>query len=398
MPVLDGVKVLDLSQHMPGHHCSMLLGDMGADVLKIEAPSLPTRGGQAARSEPSPEERERSLAFDSLNRNKRSIVLNLKDSRGRDIFHQLARRADVVLEGFRPGVVARLSVDYQTISEMNPRIVYASISGYGQDGPFSQLAGHDINYIAESGTLSVIGPDPEGPPVMPMNFLADLAGGATTTALGIVAALFHREKTGRGQFVDLSMTDGALQLTASMLSRYFETGRVPVRGLETFSGSLVYYNVYQCQDGKWISIGCIESYFYESFCRELGREDWIPLQHVDLETHAKMIAEAREIFKTRTRDEWYEALNRHDLCAQRVLDAGELAAEPYLQAREMVIERQHPVLGPVKQVGTALKFSESPAVFRGFAPNKGQHTDEVLAELGHSADQIAALRADGVVI
>ncbi|MEE8347556.1 MAG: CaiB/BaiF CoA-transferase family protein [Dehalococcoidia bacterium] len=398
MPILDGVKILDLSQHMPGHHGTLLLGDMGADILRIEAPTMPTRGGLSARREPAPEERQRSQAFDALGRNKRSIALNLKDERGRDIFYKLAREADVVLEGFRPGVVKRLGVDYATISKMNPRIVYASISGYGQDGPYSQMAGHDINYIAQSGALSVIGPQPDEPPAMPMNFMADLAGGGTMAALGIVSALFNRERSGRGQFIDISMAEGAMQLTSSMLSSYLGSGRVPVRGRETFSGSVVYYNTYQCQDGKWISIDCIEPYFYESFCRELGRDDWLPDQHAEPDRQAEMIAAAREIFRTRTRDEWHEALNKHDLCAMRILGIDEMADDPHVQARGMIMELDHPKMGRVKQVGSAIKFSETPSSFRSFAPAKGEHTDEVLTELGFGSDGIAALRADGVVV
>ena len=398
MPVLDGVKILDLSQHMPGHHCTLLLGDMGADILKIEAPTMPSRGGLSARREAPPEERKRSQAYDALGRNKRSIGLNLKEKRGKEIFYKLARETDVVLEGFRPGVVKRLGVDYGTISKLNPRLVYASISGYGQDGPYSQLAGHDINYIAQSGTLNIIGPDRDGPPAIPMNFLADLAGGGTTAALGIVAALFHREQSGRGQFIDISMAEGAMQLTSAMLSGFLGSGRLPVRGGESFSGNVVYYNVYQCKDDKWISIGCIEPYFYESFCRELGREDWLPHQHAEPEKQAEMITAAREIFRTRTRDEWHEALNQHDLCAMRILDAAEIVADPHVRAREMIIELQHPEMGPVKQIGSALKFSEGQSPFRFFAPGKGQNTDEVLAELGYGAEPIAALRADGVVV
>ncbi len=398
MPILDGVKILDLSQHMPGHHGTMLLGDMGADILRIEAPTMPTRGGLPSRHEPPPEERQRSQAFDALGRNKRSIALNLKDERGREIFYKLAREADVVLEGFRPGVVKRLGVDYETISKLNPRIVYASISGYGQDGPYSQLAGHDINYIAQSGALGVIGPQPDEPPAMPMNFLADLAGGGTMAALGIVAALLNRERIGHGQFIDISMAEGAMQLTSSMLSAYLGSGRVPIRGRETFSGSLVYYNTYQCKDGKWISIGCIEPYFYESFCRELGREDWLPDQHAEPDKQAEMITAAREIFLTRTRDEWHEVLNKHDLCAMRVLGIDEMADDPHVQSRGMIMELDHPKLGHVKQVGSAIKFSESPSSFRSFAPAKGEHTDAILTELGFGSDGIGALRNDGVVV
>ena len=398
MLTLDGVKILDMSQYTPGHHGTMLLGDMGADILKIEAPTVTIRGGLSSRREPPPEERQRSQAFDALGRNKRSIAINLKDERGREIFYKLAREADVVLEGFRPGVVKRLGVDYQTISKINQRIVYASLSGYGQDGPYSQMAGHDINYIAQSGALGVIGPAPDEPPVIPMNFLADLAGGGTMAALGIVAALLNRERSGRGQFIDISMAEGAMQLTSSMLSSYLGSGRVPVRGRESHSGSVVYYSVYQCKDGKWISIGCIEPYFYESFCRELGREDWLPDQHADPGRQAEMIAAAREIFLTRTRDEWHEALNRHDLCAMRILAMDEMADDPHVRARGMIMELQHPKIGRVKQMGSAIKFSETPSSFRSFAPARGEHTDAVLKELGYATDQVAALRDDGVVV
>ncbi|MCX6020951.1 MAG: CaiB/BaiF CoA-transferase family protein [Chloroflexi bacterium] len=400
MQALQGIKIIDLSRNAPGPYCGMLLGDMGADVLRIEEPSIPTEGRRAAmarRSTVSPEEQKRALAFNAAARNKRSLALNLRDARGKEIFYQLADQADVILEGFRPGVVKRLGVDYDTISARNPRIVYASITGYGQYGPHSQLAGHDINYIAQGGAVALIGNGPDERPALPLNLLADFAGGGAQAALGIVTALLARERTGRGQYIDIAMSDGVTQLLAFTLSPFFQTGNPLPRGRGRQAGGFVHYNVYQCKDGKWMSVGSSEPYFFENFCRLIGKEHWIPQQLAGWETQEIMIAEAREIFKTRTRDEWMEYLNSVDLCAMRVLEPEELADDPHVQAREMVLELQHPEIGPVKQVGFGIKFSETPSQFRSFAPALGQHTTDVLSELGFAPDKISELRSEGVV-
>jgi crotonobetainyl-CoA:carnitine CoA-transferase CaiB-like acyl-CoA transferase len=210
-------------------------------------------------------------------------------------------------------------------------------------------------------------------------------------------ALFHRERSGEGQQVDISMADGVTQLLAYTLADFFKTGRPLVRGRKWGNGVLVHYNIYRCQDDKWLSIGCFEPYFYENFCRALGREDWIPLQDTDLETHRGMVAEAREIFLQRTRVEWFTLLNREDQCAMGVLEPQELEADPHLQARGMIWNLEHPSVENVRQVGSAIKLSKTPPGFRSFAPSLGQHTDEVLAGLGFSPEELTRLRAERVI-
>jgi crotonobetainyl-CoA:carnitine CoA-transferase CaiB-like acyl-CoA transferase len=392
---LEGIKVLDLSRLAPGPFCSMLLGDLGADVLLVEAPPEQLPSGGAA---PRPAEgavSTRGPAYNPLGRNKRSIVINLRTEEGREVFYRLAREADVVLEGFRPGVVKRLGVDYETISALNPRIVYCSLSGYGQSGPYNQLVGHDINYISVGGALGMIG-WPDTPPAIPMNLLADFAGGGLHAAFAILAALIARDRTGRGQYVDIAMSDGVLYLLASATGGYFASGNIPLRGETMLNGAVPHYNVYECGDGKWISLGSLEPHFWANLCRAMGREDFLPHQY-DRSKRDEVFASFRQAFKTKTRDEWFEVLTQTDICVAPVYDLGEALSDPQNLARGMVVEVDHPELGRVKQVGIGPKLSETPGKVRSTAPYAGQHTDAVLAAAGYSASDIASLRKKGVV-
>jgi crotonobetainyl-CoA:carnitine CoA-transferase CaiB-like acyl-CoA transferase len=396
MMPLEGINVLDLSRLAPGPYCSMLLGDMGADVLVVEAPpeALPS-GGAVGPMGAGGEEAERILAHNALARNKRSIVLNLRKEEARQVFYRLAESVDVVLEGFRPGVVKRLGVDYETLRPLNPRLVYCSLSGYGQDGPYAAMVGHDINYISIGGALGAIG-WPGQPPAIPLNVIADFAGGGLHAAFAILAALLAREKTGRGQYVDIAMSDGVMYLLAMPLTLYFYNGTVVRPGEHLLNGAAPSYNLYQTKDGGWISLGSLEPHFYANLCRALGREDFIPYQY-DASKREEVFAYFREQFRTRTRDEWFEYLRQSDICVAPVYSLDEAAADPHNQARHMVVEVDHPRLGPVRQVGIGPKFSETPGQVRTTAPRAGQHTDEVLASLGHTREQIEGLRASGAV-
>ncbi len=247
MMPLEDLKILDLSRLAPGPFCTMLLADLGADVIVVEPPPASRAAlamGALARSG----DEERAAAYNVMGRNKRSVILNLRDDDARKAFHRLDATADVVLEGFRPGVIGRLGVDYATISKINPRIVYCSLSGYGQTGPYRDLVGHDINYISIGGALGMIG-WPGQPPAIPLNVIADFAGGGLHAAFAILAALLARERTGRGQYVDIAMSDGVLYLLASVVGGYFGTGSAPGRGDTVLNGSVPHYNVYQCKDG-----------------------------------------------------------------------------------------------------------------------------------------------------
>lgn len=390
---LEGIKVLDLSRLAPGPFCSMLLGDMGADVLLIEAPAdgklAPAIGG--GRNQ----DLEKAAAYNTMSRNKRSIVLNLREQDAREIFYKLAADADVVLEGFRPGVVKRLGVDYETMRGINDRIVYCSLSGFGQTGPYSQLVGHDINYISIGGALGMVG-WPDTPPAIPMNIIADFAGGGLHAAFGILTALLARERTGKGQNVDIAMSDGVMYLLASLTGSVFAGGGSPTRGGTILNGSVPFYNVYECADGGWISIGSLEPHFFVNLCKVMGREDFIPHQW-DASKRDEIFEHFRSQFKSKTRDEWFEILKQSDICAGPVYSLEEALNDPHNLAREMLVEVDHPTLGKVKQLGIGTKLSETPGKVRSTAPLPGQHTDDVLRSIGYDDATVTSLRERGVV-
>ncbi|WBL35545.1 CaiB/BaiF CoA-transferase family protein [Tepidiforma flava] len=390
---LDGIKVLDLSRLAPGPHCSMLLADFGADVTLVEAvPGASAKLGSTGlrRSEAA----ERAAAYNALGRGKKSIALNLKEEEARKIFYRMVEGADVVIEGFRPGVVKRLGVDYDTLSQINPRIICCSISGFGQTGPYANLVGHDINYIAVGGALGVTG-RPGQPPAIPVNLLADFAGGGLTAAFAICLAIIAREKTGRGQNIDVGMSDGVLSLMTSAFSQYFSTGQ-PIRpGEYLLNGAAPFYNTYKCSDGRWFSIGSIEPHFWANLCKVLGTEDLLPHQF-DQARWPEMIERFAGIFATKTADEWMAIMSQDDICAAPVLEMENVVTNEHNLARGMVIELDSPV-GKVKQIGVAPKLSETPGQPRSTAPLIGQHTDEILSGLGYTAEQIADLRSRGVV-
>ena len=390
---LEGIKVIDLSRMAPGPFCTMVLGDLGAEVIRVEEPG----GGRMARERSASADEyaaRRAAAFNALNRNKRSIALNLKDNAAQRVLRELVRNADVFVEGFRPGVVSRLGCDYRTLSALNPRLVYCSLSGYGQDGPYSGLVGHDINYISVGGALGVIG-EKGGAPVIPYNIIADFAGGGLHAATAILAAVIARGHTGRGQYVDVAMSDGVAYMLASLMSAYFSDGVVATPGAMSLNGAAPYYNVYQCRDGRYISVGCIEPWFWAALCRALGREDLIPIQFDD--DRAEYIkGELRDIFITRDRDEWWETLSAIDnIAVARVSSLDEVAADPQNLHRNMIIEAGDVSGQTVRQVGIGPKLSDTPGKVRFTGATTGQHTDEVLAELGYSAEDIAALRDSG---
>jgi crotonobetainyl-CoA:carnitine CoA-transferase CaiB-like acyl-CoA transferase len=394
---LDHIRVLDLTRLAPGPHCTMILADMGADVIRIEEPG----GGRRAMAERSREDpaqvhaaEERREAHNALNRNKRSIVLNLKHPDAREAFYALVQTADVVVEGYRPGVVQRLGVDYETLAKRNPRIIGCSISGYGQNGPYRLLVGHDINYIAIAGALGITG-HADGPPAIPANLLADYAGGGLHAALAICLALIARERTGRGQNIDLAMTDGVITLLAAALSESYGTGTPVRRGAHRLTGANPHYSVYECADGRYIAVGANEPWFFENLCRALGGDAFVGDHAATGERREQVRAFFRQTFKTRTRDEWFAALFDKDVCIAPVYDLEEVEHDPQVQARQMIVDVQHPTVGTVKQVGLSLKLSETPGAIRHAAPRRGQHTAEILGSIGWTAEQIAALRAAG---
>ncbi len=402
MLALEGIKVLDFCRNAPGMFATMILADMGADVLMVERPMDETRAAyeRIVAGIETPEDERRHASFNALQRNKRSIALNLKEAEALDIFRQLAADADVLVEGFRPGVVNRLGIGYEQVKAINPRAVYCSVSGYGQTGPYSQMAGHDINYISFAGALGLIGESPEGKPAIPLNLIADYAGGGLCGAVGILAALMAREKTGRGQYVDIAMTEGVLYMLCGMIADAFSQGYKPTRGGTRLNGGSPFYNVYQTADGKYFSIAAIEPWFWGNLCRVIGREDLIPHQSAGGEKRAEIARTLEAIFLTKSRDEWFEVLQNANISVGKVYDLEEALNDPQALDRGMVVELEAPGVpsGKARQPGIPFHLSETPGQVRFPGSVTGQHTTEVLAGLGYVPARIAELRAKGVAV
>ncbi|MGD0670926.1 MAG: CaiB/BaiF CoA-transferase family protein [Candidatus Binatus sp.] len=395
---LDGIKVLDLTKLAPGPFCTMILADLGAEVIKIEEPGPPTgrRADQAgAAGTQGPVSSFSSSPYNALGRNKQSIGINLKSGAGKEIYFRLAERADVIVEEYRPGVAKRLGIDYEQLSPRNPRLIYCAITGFGQNGPYRDLVGHDINYIGTAGVLSLLG-RPGQPPTIPHNLIADYAGGGMHGAIGVLAALVARSQTGRGQYVDISMMDGSLAILAQAFSAFFAGGKLPQRGETIFDGGIPNYNVYLTKDGKYITIAAIEPWFFANLCRAIGREDFIA-HEFDSSKRAEIARVFTETFKTKTRDEWFAILTRNDICAGRMLTLDEVPSDPQVLAREMIVEVEGPGGQKIKQVGVSVKFSDTPGSIRSLAPQLGQHTDEILGALGYAQDEIDRWREAGAI-
>jgi alpha-methylacyl-CoA racemase len=356
---LAGVRVLDLTRLLPGGYCTLLLADHGADVIKVED----LGAGDYARADPP--------SFAALNRGKRSLRLDLKSAGGKQAFLRLVDGADVVVESFRPGVMDRLGVGWGVLSARRPGLVYCAITGYGQRGPLSGRAGHDLNYLARAGVLGLSGDEQ---PAMSAVQIADLAGGAWAAAFGILAAL----RSGGG-FVDISMTDGALSLLAMPAAQALAGTATPRRGSLVLGGGILCYRVYACADG-WVSLAALEPKFWAAFCAGVGRPDLVEHQFDPPGSPAH--AAVAELMRARTRAEW-EAFNvEHDCCVEPVLELDEALEDA--RGRGMVVDGL--LATPVRLEGAA------PA---GPPPGLGEHTDAVLAEAGYSAAEIAALRAAG---
>lgn len=390
---LDGITVLDLSRLAPGPYCSMLLADFGADVTLVEAvPGASSKLGNRVSGDA--DAARRAAAYNALGRGKRSIALNLKDPAARDVFYDLARTADVVIEGFRPGVVKRLGVDYDTLAAINPRVVYCSVSGFGQTGPYSNLVGHDINYISIGGALGVTG-RPGQAPAMPINLVADFAGGGLMAAFAISVALLARDRTGRGQYVDVGMSDGVLALMTSAFVGYFMNGQAVRPGNSVLTGASPFYDTYLASDGRWFSLGSIEPHFFAALCTVLGLEQYKGRQF-DQASWPEQKAAIAATMATKTADEWFAIMSQHDICAAPVLEMENVVRDPHNLARGMVVDVDSPI-GRVQHIGIGPKLSATPGAVRGTAPLIGEHTDSILAQLGYDAAKIANLRAAGAV-
>ncbi len=394
MGPLDGIKVLDLTRLLPGDYCTLLLADLGADVLKVEDPFL----GDYVRWYP-PKIGQESAMHHLLNRNKKSISINLKTDKGRGILYKLVEGYDVLIEGFRPGVAKKLRIDYETLEDINPRLVYLSLTGFGQDGPYRDLPGHDINYIGIAGILGITG-ERNGPPVIPGVQIADLSGGMFA-AFSLLAGIISRERTGKGQYIDYAMLDGVVSWLTVHAATYFVEKVNPKRGEMLLSGALPIYNVYETKDGKYLSLGSLEDKFWKNLFKVIEREDLAKIEEsfreMKFEKLDVVTEQLKKIFLTKTRDEWVKLLWEHDVCAGPVNTFEEAFNDPQVKAREMVIELNHPEVGVLKQTGIPIKFLKTPGEIRMQAPHLGEHTKEILLNLGYTEEEIKQLKNEQVI-
>jgi alpha-methylacyl-CoA racemase len=392
---LAGLRVLDLTRLLPGGFASLLLADFGAEVVKVEDTGMGDYIRWSAPYYEGAEPSARSALFLALNRNKRSIRVDLKQAGGKEVLLRLARDADVLLESFRPGVLDRLGVGYARLREVNPRLVYCAITGYGQDGPARERSGHDLNYLALGGLLGLTG-EPDGPPVQPAGQIADLGGGALMAAVGVLVALRERERSGEGQLVDCSMFDGSLSWLALAAAEVLASGHRPVRGRTHLAGGIICYRPYRCADG-YVALAALEPKFWAEFCRGVEREDL--LEHAFDPPGSEAHRALSEVFAARTREQWQAFASEHDCCLEPVLELDEALASELVAAREMVVELSQPgVEKPVKLLGAPVKLSRTPAdPARAPGPALGEHTDELLAAAGYSPEEVAALHEAGAV-
>lgn len=349
MTPLAGITVLDLTRLLPGAVATQRLADWGAEVIKIEQPGT---GDYARTMAPA--------VFAHTNSGKKSVSIDLKNARGRELLLSMAAGADILIEGNRPGVMARLGLSYPELCSRNPRLIYVSLTGYGQEGPYADLAGHDVNYLALGGVLGL------NLPVIPGVQIADLVGGSIQSELGILLALEERHRTGKGQHVDVSMFAGVVSLLTVPLAVYRETGTEARTGTERLSGAYACYNIYQCAGGRWVAVGALEPKFWTELCKRLECEQLIPLQFVEGAAQDAVKAKVAEIFRRKTAEEWFRELRHSDCCVTPVRTIGEVAAQ--LQP--------HTGAPP---------------------PGLGEHTREVLGRFGVSGADLDDLKKTGVI-
>ncbi|MBI5062697.1 MAG: CoA transferase [Desulfatitalea sp.] len=377
---LEGITVLDLSRLLPGPYCSMILADHGARVIAIEDRKQYLADG---------------LFLPTVQRNKAHICLDLKSAEGKEIFSRLLKRADVLIEGFRPGVVARLGVDYETVRKVKPDIVYCSISGFGQSGPWRDRVGHDVNYLGDSGVLDLIG-EAGQKPVIPGVQIADMAGGGMNGAIGILLALYARQRTGQGQRIDIAMTDGMLALLPVAKYWHEQTGTAPPRGRNMLAHGYACYNTYETADGRYIAVGALEGRFWKALCRQLGLAHYADLQF-DAARAQEIIDALAVVFRQKPLSQWEAELGGLDLCVSGIRTMDEALAADHFKQREMVVGVPRPEGGSDTELGVAVKLSATPGAVRTPRPRFGQDTQVVLKEFGYSEDQIRRWADKGVI-
>lgn len=388
---LDGIRVLDLSRLLPGPYASHILASFGADVIKIEKP-----GEGDYMREYLPQAQGFNATFLTINRGKRSIALDLRKPAGKEVFRALVQRSDVVLDGFRPGVMDKLGLGYENLSEINPKIVYAALTGYGQTGPNAQQAGHDLNYLALSGMLDLLG-DTDGVPLVPGIQIADVAAGALPTVIGILLALQHRTKSKVGQMVDISMFDSLLGLMPVQVANYTATKRRPKRGHERLFGRYACYNIYPVRNGRFMVVAALEPKFWAALCTAIDREDLIQDQYVEGHAQEILIAELTRIFQKKQVDEWMEIFGEFDACVTEVRELSRSVQDDNVTQRGLIT----PIRGKdgevYEQLGVFPKLSDAPGYIAGNAPKRGEHTRQILKSLKYPGKQIDELVTAKVV-
>lgn len=388
---LAGVKIIDFTRLLPGPLATMFLADMGADVIKVEDPDNPDyiRGFE-------PQINGVSMFYLSLNRSKRSLAVNYVTEQGRKAIHDLVKSADVLVEQFRPGVMAKMGFGYEQLAAINPRLIYISITGYGQDSSWAQVAGHDLNYIAIAGALDITGHE-NGTPVIPGFQLGDIAGGSYMAMNAVLAALYQREKTGKGEHVDVAMADGSLPFTALQFAYQQGTKASPGRGKFELSGALANYNVYQCSDGKYLAVGSLEPKFWNALCKRVGKPDWSTRFLNKGDELDKLKAEVKDMFLTRPQNEWINIFKDDDICLTKVNTLDELEHDAYLTERGMFCLNEHPAVGKYKTINQPLKFKQAKFDNNWNAPQLGEDTAAVLKGLGYSDTDIKDLKKKGLI-
>ncbi len=390
---LDGIRVLDLSRLLPGPYASHILASFGAEVIKIEKP-----GEGDYMREYTPHIRGVNAAFQAINRGKKSVAIDLGHPSGKEVFLALVKKCDVVLDGYRPGAMERLELGYEQLKEVNPKLIYAALTGFGQTGPYRDRAGHDLNYIAFGGLLDLLG-ESDSQPILPGLQLADIAAGALPTVIGILLALQHRQRrtSGRGQMVDISMFDAVLGLMPVQIANYTATKRRPKRGHERLFGRYACYNVYPVRNGRYVAVAALEPKFWKELCEALEREDLIADQFVEGDAQQVLIAELTRVFQKREVAEWMEIFGGRDVCVTEVRDICRAVQDESLPARGMVVQVPGGGGGVYQQLGVFPQLSESPGYITGEAPARGQHTRQVLRSLHYTAKRINELVAEDVL-